>query len=728
MQFVSVKSIWNREYHFTIPDIQRGLVWNAAQMEVFWDSLLRGIPVGIFTAAELNNETILLDGQQRYHAVKSAFDGTNGILWCCIFDEKSDINIYNRKYLFRWTTASHPWGWNFNADEKSSPRLSIGERRQVLEANGLQDKQLFIKPEVGSIKPYPCHKVQMVKFTDLLENESAPGHFSESEKKYYKDLRNKLLEIIELPLIPLLGSNISSANCNENQLYFKNPDAEWLDIFFRRMNSQGTPFTQTELAYSALKSAFQEIGIEKSREYFERISKKFKNTAEIAQTVFQLAVHILYQENINKSWNANDIKIFFKDKKGDAEKLNLFLQKMEHNFALLEQYRLQFNELDEKIEILPYHLSMLPSEILKTALIILNKKIDVSLFWGTIFLLYFFCKDDRVNGDKNCLANATGKIISAISNESGDNCDAILQKAVAECFYEGYLIPPADEKVLQDIDLTALAAGKFSADKEKDILIDSRLGKTFYWGNGKSFNFVTLACGKYLAKNFGDIKNLHEDNRPWDYDHCLPQAKSTALTAKMCWSSGNNVPIALTTNRSKQDELPNVNYPDNNLDSQKLLYLDSNKIAGIENTDKFNEFALARFLKMYKQIFKVFCWDELIAVNPGINVAYKEKANDILDCIGQRDECKWYYVMNDMEFPVESAEDFEKFKWFSLRNSTESAYAIATCDFKTFECAKRKATLSVVMRGVYWCEEYSVVHSKDEAINYLRMKWNMNKI
>ena len=69
-----------------------------------------------------------------------------------------------------------------------------------------------------------------------------------------------------------------------------------------------------------------------------------------------------------------------------------------------------------------------------------------------------------------------------------------------------------------------------------------------------------------MAKNFGNLKNLHEDNRPWDYDHFLPQAKSTASTAKMCWSSGNNVPIALTTNRSKQDELPNVNYPDNNPD------------------------------------------------------------------------------------------------------------------------------------------------------------------
>ena len=313
--------------------------------------------------------------------------------------------------------------------------------------------------------------------------------------------------------------------------------------------------------------------------------------------------------------------------------------------------------------------------------------------------------------------------ISAISNDSGDSCDTILKKAVAECFYEGYLIPPADEKVLQDIDLIALATSKFSTDKEKDLLIYSRLGKTFDWGNGESFNFVTLACGKYLAINFGNLKNMHEDNRPWDYDHCLPQAKSTASTAKMCWSSGNNVPIALTTNRSKQDELPNVNYPDNNLDSQKLLYLDSDKIAGIENADKFNEFALARFLKMYKQIFNAFVWVEFLLEIPQNNICFKDVANDISCQTNYAG--KWYYVMNDMEFPVESGEDFLRYKWFSFRNSTDSSYAIATCDFKTFECAKRKATLSVVMRGVAWNEEYSAGHSKEEAINYLREKWNL---
>ena len=31
---------------FSIPPLQRGLVWNAARMEALWDSVLRGIPIG----------------------------------------------------------------------------------------------------------------------------------------------------------------------------------------------------------------------------------------------------------------------------------------------------------------------------------------------------------------------------------------------------------------------------------------------------------------------------------------------------------------------------------------------------------------------------------------------------------------------------------------------------------------------------------------------------------
>ena len=720
MQFISIKSVWDNEINFTIPDIQRGLVWNAAQMEVFWDSLFRGIPVGIFTVAKFNNQIILLDGQQRWNAIKSAIDGTNGILWCGILDKNGSINIYNRKYLFRWTTEGHPWGWNFDADEKSAPRLSIDERRHVLVENGLQEEQLFKKPQVGTIKPYPCYKgVKMVKFADLYRNENAPVDFKELKTEYHS-LRNRLLEIIEKPLIPILGGCNGIHFTMSSNLEFKEPDAEWLDIFFRRMNSQGTPFTQAELAYSALKSALQKIGIEKSREYFERISANFNNTAEIAQIVLQIAAHQVCLEKIDKTWRANDIKIFFKDNDVDPEKFKESLGEIEKRFIKLEDYREKFNNLDEKIRILPYHLTKLPAEILRMALVIIDKVVDVGVFWGIIFALYFFIKDDRTNGDKNCLANATGKIIDAFDTVS-ESADEILKECFAECVYEGLLITPADEKVLDEIKLNAICFGKFNSDKELDVLIESRLGKLFYWWHNKSSDFVTLACGKYLQDNFSGIKNLHEDNHPWDYDHCFPKVKSKDQTNKMCWSSGNNVPIACTTNRSKQDCFPDENYPDNK--SQDLLYINRCLVGKIEEPAIFNEFALERFCAMYKQIFNAFAWAEFLQEIPQKNIYFKDVANDI-NC--QTDNAgEWYYVMNDMEFPVKSDEDFLRYKWFSLRNSKDASYAIATCDFKTFECAKRKAALTVVMRGVAWNEEYSCGKSKDEAIAYIRKKWNL---
>ena len=224
-------------------------------------------------------------------------------------------------------------------------------------------------------------------------------------------------------------------------------------------------------------------------------------------------------------------------------------------------------------------------------------------------------------------------------------------------------------------------------DKELDIFIESRLGKLFYWWHNKSSDFVTLACGKYLQDNFSGIKNLHEDNRPWDYDHCFPKVKSKDQTNKMCWSSGNNVPIACTTNRSKQDCFPDENYPDNK--SQDLLYINRCLVGKIGEPAIFNEFALERFCAMYKQIFNAFAWAEFLQEIPQTNIYFKDVANDI-NC--QTDNAgEWYYVMNDMEFPVKSDEDFLRYKWFSLRNSKDASYAIATCDFKTFECAKRKA-------------------------------------
>ena len=63
----------------SIPALQRGLVWKPKQIELLWDSLMRGIPIGSFVICEAIDSQRksdddqakyhLLDGQQRVNAI-----------------------------------------------------------------------------------------------------------------------------------------------------------------------------------------------------------------------------------------------------------------------------------------------------------------------------------------------------------------------------------------------------------------------------------------------------------------------------------------------------------------------------------------------------------------------------------------------------------------------------------------------------------------------------------
>ena len=69
-----------------IPPVQRGKVWNAVRVEVLWDSLLRGIPIGYLSVLpDSENKYDLLDGQQRCNAISMGYSDFNreskAILW-----------------------------------------------------------------------------------------------------------------------------------------------------------------------------------------------------------------------------------------------------------------------------------------------------------------------------------------------------------------------------------------------------------------------------------------------------------------------------------------------------------------------------------------------------------------------------------------------------------------------------------------------------------------------
>ncbi|SFL69510.1 DUF262 domain-containing protein [Rugamonas rubra] len=124
-----------------IPSLQRGAVWDAGQVELLWDSMMRGFPVGSLVLCRTlpsqssrrhtrdsgwRGEEIgyhLLDGQQRCNAIalgfldpldaKLAEADLPATLWLDLADTERKAGS-TRQFLFRVLSKAHPWGYKSN--------------------------------------------------------------------------------------------------------------------------------------------------------------------------------------------------------------------------------------------------------------------------------------------------------------------------------------------------------------------------------------------------------------------------------------------------------------------------------------------------------------------------------------------------------------------------------------------------------------------------------------
>ena len=321
-----------------------------------------------------------------------------------------------------------------------------------------------------------------------------------------------------------------------------------------------------------------------------------------------------------------------------------------------------------------------------------------------------------------------------IAEEFKKNENISLENLFAQCIDKGFHVPPITPEMLKNGNET------YGID---DIpiryeLVELRKGNTFYWNT--STGFVLLACGKYLANHFSDVKAFGEDNRPWDYDHFLPQAKTPDNGSTLSWlckSSGNNVPIALTTNRSKQDALPDKNYPDNCNESQNLLYLDLESLdeifpGGEVVPDKFNDFAWRRYCRMYEEVYAALGWDSFVHATFRDGKGFAGIANALAERINAATgkTYSWYYALDGRDFPVMDDEDFGRYQFYILRDSEDACYAIETQDFNAFATdGKRKAVIQPIGRGVPWWDDSVNLEglTADEAIAWLKGKSKESK-
>jgi len=286
----------NHQQHnlIQLPPIQRNAVWNSQQVEKLWDSILRGFPIGSFLLAPRAKGNVtrtidsshqfisrddgyfLLDGQQRTRAILLGFRSeSHSRLWIDL-NPSLDFNnaeFNDRQFLFRLLTSYQPWGMSDrNPNDKLSESEKYNARTECFGNSIRYDYQVTIADTwpIRSTLPVPfdglidlCGGIKdqfrHPNWVDVLrlipqrykhdEKAGPPAHFSmivdalENMLSFEKRNSRSVVFLIQQGTLP-----------TPSKVDVQDP----MEVLFRRINSGGTVLAGEEMAYSLLKSSWDE--------------------------------------------------------------------------------------------------------------------------------------------------------------------------------------------------------------------------------------------------------------------------------------------------------------------------------------------------------------------------------------------------------------------------------------------------------------------------------------
>jgi len=232
-----------------IPDVQRGLVWNPTQIAELWKSIFEGYPIGALTVYKQENKWQLIDGQQRWHAIKLGLHPDKKqkamtILWTVWENKQNDE--WEFKHLMV-STRRHPWGFVWNKTDDHLERLSHPEMIAVWD-NMLPSKERkdpFELPTLAAAQNYflkdnSTHK--WIPLHELLSEGDTPGD------PVVQAIRSSAQVVtwrkrVESPFIPLIRFNLQeNVEAGRNRIH----------ELFTRINKGGTQISAVDYTYSTL--------------------------------------------------------------------------------------------------------------------------------------------------------------------------------------------------------------------------------------------------------------------------------------------------------------------------------------------------------------------------------------------------------------------------------------------------------------------------------------------
>jgi len=611
-----------------LPGLQRGLVWSPKQVELLWDSIFRNFPIGGFVLSENNDgKYYLMDGQQRFNSIQTGFTepetNSESVLWIDIKYTKA--NNSTRTYLIKATTKIHPWG--FNNDDVSSV-LKTNEKRDALSEFNMDGKNIF-KDSISLMDTYPVRANLPIPLAYLLNAPlESDSDFSENiinkleklslvlkKKVNWENSKIEIKQNLEINFYPILKKLLiddvytvpfsllpAAAIENETQTVTEQTN---LEVLFTRLNTGGTPISRGDLQYSAIKAYWGD----EFKTKIDMLAKDRMPPQTLALLLIRLAL-TNRNSNLDKFVNTptiRQIRDFAKEPETKKyiedfifQNSDTIIQKADNALSELPQY-LIMKLIYERADLY----------LLLMYLVFENIDIKKYKIINLLLLLYWFSKD------ANCCNACINTIYKTINEQRiGQDFESdfnFLRNVVLNLLREEktkYIFSPMELK--QYFKPETLECPKIETQIE------------IFWHEISDFRrtatMLIFAEKEFLIEHYpkyipASIKDWDKTNRPWDYDHIIPQVWSAyrskgepykAIVDYWLWRTGNFAAIPFEINRSKNAYSEYSFYEEKAeqlLFSKEIENVTINLIRNKEQAIIFAKETFERTIRIYKKVY-----------------------------------------------------------------------------------------------------------------------------
>lgn len=622
---ISLREIanWQKEdSEITIPALQRGLVWNPSQVELFWDSVLRGFPIGAFTLISYENSEIieLFDGQQRSNAIALAFKDADqssiSELWLDINPPSNDSTT--RQFWFKITTMSQPWGYENNDECKY---INVSKRREALQKfgknpdfniykdNGKENLTLVDTFPIEAGFPIPL----ALLFKAIEKNNQESADFASVVEELYNDSKRKYAE--DKPFTADIRKKIKNYEYYLKNAYKTkiaivntslktNEDVANLELIFTRLNKQNTPISKDDLIYSAIKAYWPDIKKEneEAAEHYMQPSKLIQFAFRLIKSIYENSFTAPLELHQIRALANNDQENFtFKEDIISLYKYNI--NRILHNIDDILDIRGNADSIPTFIRISIINSS---PDLYYLLMYLAYTGIDCDEYEDVkaiAFYIHLFIHDKKMQNVliKKIFENLNKKqsikdaFFSACCNEKNKsiNIPIFTKKQI---FSSNEYEPSYNLEDTMDIDSLEIF---YALEASKDPLL--------------------IAERKYLNEHFDKFNPVERTmwnghDVPWDYDHIVPKSwvkkNLHRKTKQLIGCLGNYAAIPFEINRSKNNNSDWDHYKDNKstlLFNEKLIEanITERSITTDSTAKKFAELTLERWQKIFDRIYEI---------------------------------------------------------------------------------------------------------------------------